>query len=80
MAEPELDLERLKKLQARTKQGAKGAPRKKNAPKQSHSGGGDQKVATALKKLQVQALPVTEEVNMFKEVCILIVQGKARTR
>lgn len=65
MADSGLDLEKLARLQARTKAGAKGAPRKKTVAKPKGSGQVDQKVATALKKLQTQALPATEEINMF---------------
>lgn len=53
----QIDLEKLKKLQARTKQGSKGAPRKKNISKKASTGSTDQKVATALKKLQVGRAP-----------------------
>lgn len=48
----EIDYERLKKLQAKSKQGSKGAPRKKVPSKKSSTGSTDQKVASALKKLQ----------------------------
>merc|ERR1739841_102251 len=67
MADSGLDLEKLKKLQARTKTGAKGAPRKKAVGKPKGSGLVDQKVSTALKKLNTQAVPATEEVNMFRD-------------
>lgn len=67
-----VDQEKLAKLQAASRQGGKGAPRrkvaKKVAPKTAAEGGNDKKLGAALKKLG-GVLPMTgyEEVNMFKE-------------
>lgn len=67
-----VDQEKLAKLQAASRQGGKGAPRRKTAkkvaPKSAAEGGNDKKLGIALKKLD-GVLPMTgyEEVNMFRE-------------
>ena len=64
-----LDQEKLAKLQAATRVGGKGAPRRKvvKKPKGAVAGGEDKKLQAALKKLAVQPMTGIEEVNMFKE-------------
>lgn len=66
----QIDLEKLKKLQAKTKQGSKGAPRKKNVSKKSSTGSTDQKVATALKKLQVWRSGRAKRMRVNKTDCL----------
>lgn len=64
-----LDQEKLAKLQAASRTGGKGAPRRKvvKKPKGALAGGDDVKLQGALKKLAVQPLSGIEEVNMFKD-------------
>lgn len=67
-----VDQAKLAKLQAASRQGGKGAPRrkvvKKAAPKSAVEGGNDKKLGAALKKLgNVQPMTDYEEVNMFQE-------------
>lgn len=64
-----LDPEKLAKLQAATRVGGKGAPRRKvvKKPKGAVVGGEDKKLQVALKKLAVEPMTGIEEVNMFKE-------------
>ncbi|KNZ56190.1 nascent polypeptide-associated complex subunit beta [Puccinia sorghi] len=65
--------EKLKQLQAQTKVGSKGQPRRKviKKPKGFTAAGGpagdDKKLQAALKKLNVQPMIGMEEVNMFKD-------------
>ncbi|PLW32342.1 hypothetical protein PCASD_16444 [Puccinia coronata f. sp. avenae] len=65
--------EKLKQLQAQTKVGSKGQPRRKviKKPKGFTANGGpagdDKKLQAALKKLNVQPMIGMEEVNMFKD-------------
>lgn len=61
--------EKLAKLQAASRVGGKGAPRRKvvKKPKGAVAGGDDVKLQGALKKLAVQPITGIEEVNMFKE-------------
>ncbi|OAV88680.1 hypothetical protein, variant 2 [Puccinia triticina 1-1 BBBD Race 1] len=65
--------EKLKQLQAQTKVGSKGQPRRKEIkkPKGFTANGGpagdDKKLQAALKKLNVQPMIGMEEVNMFKD-------------
>ncbi|POW21028.1 hypothetical protein PSHT_02936 [Puccinia striiformis] len=65
--------EKLKQLQAQTKVGTKGQPRRKEIkrPKGFTANGGpagdDKKLQAALKKLNVQPMIGMEEVNMFKD-------------
>ncbi|KAL9931499.1 hypothetical protein V8E36_009664 [Tilletia maclaganii] len=58
--------EALARLQAASRVGGKGTPRRKVVKKKG-PGGDDIKLQTALKKLNVQPLTGIEEVNMFKE-------------
>ncbi|PWO00775.1 NAC-domain-containing protein [Tilletiopsis washingtonensis] len=64
-----LDQEKLAKLQAASRIGGKGTPRRKVVKRAKGPGGvdGDKKLSAALKKLDVQPLSGIEEVNMFKE-------------
>lgn len=64
-----VDQEKLAKLQAASRVGGKGAPRRKvvKKPKGAVAGGEDKKLQAALKKLAVQPITGIEEVNMFKE-------------
>ncbi|WFD30069.1 Nascent polypeptide-associated complex subunit beta [Malassezia sp. CBS 17886] len=64
-----VDQEKLAKLQAASRTGGKGAPRRKavKKPKGAVAGGEDKKLQAALKKLAVQPVTGVEEVNMFKE-------------
>ncbi|CEH18874.1 probable transcription factor btf3a [Ceraceosorus bombacis] len=65
-----IDQEKLAKLQAASRQGGKGTPRRKVVKKPNKGPGnveGDKKLSAALKKLNVQPLSGIEEVNMFKE-------------
>ncbi|PKI85015.1 Nascent polypeptide-associated complex subunit beta [Malassezia vespertilionis] len=64
-----VDQQKLAKLQAATRAGGKGAPRRKvvKKPKGAVAGGEDPKLQAGLKKLAVQPLSGIEEVNMFKE-------------
>ncbi|PWN51578.1 nascent polypeptide-associated complex subunit beta [Violaceomyces palustris] len=61
-----LNQEKLAKLQAASRTGGKGAPRRKVVKKKGPAGD-DSKLQTALKKLAVQPISGIEEVNMFKE-------------
>ncbi|KAI3625277.1 hypothetical protein CBS9595_000638 [Malassezia furfur] len=64
-----VDQEKLAKLQAASRTGGKGAPRRKivKKPKGAVAGGDDKKLQAALKKLNVEPVTGIEEVNMFKE-------------
>lgn len=64
-----IDQEKLAKLQAASRTGGKGAPRRKvvKKPKGAVAGGDDKKLQAALKKLNVEPMTGIEEVNMFKE-------------
>ncbi|KDN43324.1 NAC-domain-containing protein [Tilletiaria anomala UBC 951] len=62
-----LDQEKLAKLQAASRIGGKGTPRRKVVRKPKAPGGDDTKLQAALKKLNVQPVSGIEEVNMFKE-------------
>ena len=64
-----IDQEKLAKLQAASRTGGKGAPRRKavKKPKGAVAGGDDKKLQAALKKLNVEPVTGIEEVNMFKE-------------
>ena len=64
-----IDAEKLAKLQAASRTGGKGTPRRKVVPKPKGPGGSDadKKLQNALKKLNVQPLTGIEEVNMFKD-------------
>ncbi|KAK0553426.1 Nascent polypeptide-associated complex subunit beta [Tilletia horrida] len=58
--------EALARLQAASRVGGKGTPRRKVVKKKG-PGGDDVKLQAALKKLNVQPLSGIEEVNMFKD-------------
>jgi len=66
-----MDTEKLKRLQQQAQAnriGGKGTPRRKVQVKKPAAGGGDdKKLNAALKKLNVQAMPGIEEINMFKD-------------
>ncbi|CDS00742.1 hypothetical protein [Sporisorium scitamineum] len=62
-----LNPEKLAKLQAASRTGGKGTPRRKVVSKPRGPGGEDPKLQAALKKLQVEPVSGIEEVNMFKE-------------
>lgn len=64
-----VDQEKLAKLQAASRTGGKGAPRRKivKKPKGAVAGGDDKKLQAALKKLNVEPVTGIEEVNMFKD-------------
>nr|CAG8442058.1 2237_t:CDS:2 [Entrophospora candida] len=59
--------EKLAKLQAQVRIGGKGTPRRKVKKVYKTVNNDDKKLQSTLKKLNVQAIPTIEEVNMFKE-------------
>merc|ERR1712060_317843 len=66
-----VDPAKLAKLQARTKSGNKGAPRRKfkkstNSNKNSQNGEEDKRITNTLRKFNCQNLQGIDEVNMFK--------------
>ncbi|KAL8292399.1 hypothetical protein RQP46_001011 [Phenoliferia psychrophenolica] len=68
MASTGIDMERLAKLQAATRIGGKGTPRRKVVVKpRAGAQGDDKKLQGALKKLNVQPMAGVEEVNMFQD-------------
>ncbi|KAK4699387.1 nascent polypeptide-associated complex subunit beta, partial [Phenoliferia sp. Uapishka_3] len=68
MASTGIDMERLAKLQAATRIGGKGTPRRKVVVKpRAGAQGDDKKLQGALKKLGVTPMAGVEEVNMFQD-------------
>ncbi|KAG4025943.1 hypothetical protein MFRU_047g00070 [Monilinia fructicola] len=63
-----MDMEKLKRMQARggVRTGGKGTPRRKVKNVHKSTGMDDKKLQTSLKKLNVQPIQAIEEVNMFK--------------
>ena len=63
-----MDMEKLKRMQARSgvRTGGKGTPRRKVRNVHKSTGMDDKKLQTSLKKLNVQPIQAIEEVNMFK--------------
>lgn len=62
-----MDFEKLQKLQQQVRIGGKGTPRRKVRIVHKTSATDDKKLTAAIKKLNVQAIPGIEEVNMFKQ-------------
>ncbi|KAI8911690.1 NAC domain-containing protein [Gorgonomyces haynaldii] len=62
-----MDQAKLAKLQSQVRIGGKGTPRRKVKKVVHTSGGDDKKLASVLKKLNVQQVTAIEEVNMFKD-------------
>ncbi|KAL0212904.1 hypothetical protein RCL1_006530 [Eukaryota sp. TZLM3-RCL] len=62
-----IDPEKLAKLQAATRTGGKGMPRRKQRPAPVIVAQEDPKLKSHLQRLNVQDLPTIEEVNMFDE-------------
>eukprot|EP00128_Syssomonas_multiformis_P014776 Colp12_sorted_trinity150504_noHs@27662 len=62
-----MNAEKLARLQAQSRIGGKGTPRRKKKVVHKTAGGDDKKIQGTLKKLGVNAIPGIEEVNMFRE-------------
>ncbi|KAL0248692.1 hypothetical protein GEMRC1_003926 [Eukaryota sp. GEM-RC1] len=62
-----VDQEKLAKLQAASRIGGKGQPRRKQRPAASKTPSGDPKLQSNLKRLNVQEIPGIEEANFFDE-------------
>eukprot|EP00121_Abeoforma_whisleri_P009425 Awhi_evm1s8666 len=62
-----MDPVQLAKLKQNVRVGGKGTPRRKKRVVTQKSGGDDKKLQLALKKLQVNAIPDIDELNMFRD-------------